>query len=123
MVGMREIARGLLCVGVAMMIAAVVGCTKIAPPTPLSQLNAQQSHGYYVFHTYCSMCHHDRTNEVLAGPALRGIFKKQYLNSGAPANDDTVMGTIQYGRGKMPAIGRAIAPQDRVDLLAYLHTL
>ena len=120
---MREIARGLLCVGVAMMIAAVAGCTKIAPPTPLSQLNDQQARGYYAFHTYCSQCHRDRTNDVLNGPSLRGIFKKQYLNSGAPANDQTVMGTILYGRGNMPAVGRNIAPDDRLDLLAYLHTL
>jgi mono/diheme cytochrome c family protein len=120
---MRTIARSLLCVGMAMMIAAVVGCTKIAPPTPLSQLNEQQGRGYYAFHTYCSQCHHDRTNDVLNGPALRGIFKKQYLNSGAPANDETVMGTILYGRGTMPAVGRNMAPDDRLDLLAYLHTL
>ncbi len=120
---MRQIARALLCVGVAMMIAAAAGCTKIAPPTPLAQLNSQQLRGYYTFHTYCSQCHHDRTNEVLNGPALRGIFKKQYLDSGAPANDERVMDTMLYGRGKMPAVGRNIAPDDRLDLLAYLHTL
>ncbi|HEV2620178.1 MAG TPA: cytochrome c [Acidobacteriaceae bacterium] len=120
---MRTKARALLCAGVAMMIWAAIGCSKIAPPTPLSQLNDQQLRGYYAFHTYCSQCHRDRTNDVLAGPALRGIFKKQYLNSGAPANDETVMGTILYGRGNMPAIGRNIAPDDRFNLLAYLHTL
>jgi mono/diheme cytochrome c family protein len=120
---MREIARGLVYVGVAMMFAAVVGCTKIAPPTPLSQLNDQQERGYYAFHTHCSQCHRDRTNDVLNGPSLRGIFKKQYLNSGAPANDETVMGTILYGRGNMPPQGRNVTPDERVDLLAYLHTL
>jgi mono/diheme cytochrome c family protein len=106
-----------------MMIAAAIGCTKIPPPTPLSQLNDQQARGYYAFHTYCSQCHRDRTNDLLNGPSLRSIFKKQYLNSGEPANDERVMETILYGRGAMPAVGRNIAPDARLDLLAYLHTL
>jgi mono/diheme cytochrome c family protein len=120
---MREIAKGLLCLGVAMMVAAAVGCTKLPPPTPLSELNAQQSRGYDVFHAQCAQCHNDRTNDPLNGQSLRGIFKKQYLDSGAPANDDRVLETILYGRAMMPALGNRITPQEREDLLAYLHTL
>ena len=36
---------------------------------------------------------------------LRGIFKKQYLSSGAPATDERVMSTIVFGYGIMPPIG------------------
>ncbi len=120
---MRRIATGLLCVGVAMLIAAVAGCTKLPPPTPISELNPQQTHGYNVYQARCVQCHNDRTNDPLNGQSLRGIFKKQYLASGAPANDDRVMDAILYGRSMMPALGGSMTPQERDDLLAYLHTL
>jgi mono/diheme cytochrome c family protein len=113
----------MLTAGVAMTIAAAVGCTKLPPPTPLSELNAQQMRGYDVYHAQCAQCHNDRTNEPLNGQSLRGIFKKQYLDSGAPANDDRAMSVIVYGRGMMPALGNRMSPQERDDLLAYLHTL
>ncbi len=120
---MRQIAVALLCVGVAMMITAAVGCTKLPPLTPLSELNPQQMSGHDVYQARCAQCHNDRTNQPLQGQSLRGIFKKQYLESGAPANDDRVLSVILYGRGMMPASGRGMTPQDREDLLAYLHTL
>ena len=107
--------------GVGMMLFA--GCKALPPPTPLDQLNAQQMHGHAVYQAHCAVCHADRTNDVLHGPALRGIFKQDYLPSGAPANDDRVMGTILLGRGMMPALGRTMDPQEREDLMAYLHTL
>lgn len=120
---MRRIAAGLLCCGVAMMIAAALGCTKLPPPTPLSQLNDQQMLGHDVFQQHCLQCHYDRVNQSLAGPTLRGVFKRQYLPSGAPANDDRVMSTIVFGYGIMPPMGRSMAPEERTALLAYLHTL
>jgi mono/diheme cytochrome c family protein len=120
---MKEFAKGVLCLGLAMMAAAAVGCTKLPPPTPLSELNPQQTHGYEEFQAHCAQCHNDRTNAPLNGQTLRGIFKKQYLDSGAPANDDRVMDAILYGRPMMPAVGSTMAPQERDDLLAYLHTL
>ena len=119
---MRQIAKALMRLGVAMMIAAAVGCTKLPPPTPLSELNAQQLSGHDVYRVRCAQCHNDRTNEPLQGQSLRGIFKKQYLESGAPANDERVLAVIVYGRGMMPAV-RGLTDQDREDLLAYLHTL
>ncbi len=120
---MRKIANGLLALGVAMMIAAAVGCTKLPPPTPLSELNPQQARGHDVYQVHCAQCHNDRTNEPLNGQTLRGIFKKQYLDSGAPANDERVMDAILYGRAMMPAMGNSMTPAERQDLLAYLHTL
>jgi mono/diheme cytochrome c family protein len=120
---MRQIAKGLLCAGLAITFAAAVGCTKIPPPTPLAELNPQQMRGHDVYQARCASCHNDRTNEPLNGQSLRGIFKKQYLESGAPANDDRVMDAVLYGRPMMPAVGRSMTPQERDDLLAYLHTL
>jgi mono/diheme cytochrome c family protein len=120
---MKRFASGLLSVGLAMMIAAAIGCTKIPPPTPLSELNPQQLHGHDVFDTRCANCHNDRNNNPLNGPSLMGIFKKQYLPSGAPANDDRVTAAIVYGYSLMPAMGSTMTPDERADLLAYLHTL
>ena len=109
--------------GALIFAAAIAGCTKLAPPTPLSELNPQQMSGHDVFQAYCAQCHNDRTDDSLNGQSLRGVFKKQYLESGAPANDDRVMDAVLYGRAMMPALGSQMTPQQRVDLLAYLHTL
>jgi mono/diheme cytochrome c family protein len=123
MVNMKRIAAVMFCLGVAMVIAAAVGCTKLPPPTPISELNPQQTRGYNVYQERCAQCHNDRSNDPLNGQSLRGIFKKQYLASGAPANDDRVMDAVLYGRAMMPALGGSMTPQERDDLLAYLHTL
>jgi mono/diheme cytochrome c family protein len=102
---------------------AVAGCKRLPPPTPLDQLNAQQMSGHAVFATHCATCHADRTNAALHGPPLLGVFKKPYLPSGAPANDDRVTDTVMHGHGLMPAMGNTMDQQDMDDLLAYLHTL
>ncbi len=104
-------------------VLALAGCKSIPPPTPLAQLDQPQTHGHAVYQAHCAVCHADRTNDLLHGPALRGIFKKEYLPSGAPANDDRVMATILHGRNMMPPMGNTMDPGERDDLLAYLHTL
>jgi mono/diheme cytochrome c family protein len=105
--------------------AAVVlaGCKSVAPPTPLEQLNVQQTQGHAVFQARCAVCHYDRKSGDLHGPALVGMFKKPALPSGAPANDERVTATILNGHGLMPAMGNTMDQQDLEDLLAYLHTL
>lgn len=100
----------------------LAGCHSAAPPVPLDQLNAQQARGHQVFQLRCAQCHNDRTSDPLHGPALRGLYKKPYLPSGAPANDERVTATVLHGRNLMPAQPDA-DPQDITDLLAYLHTL
>jgi mono/diheme cytochrome c family protein len=92
------------------------------PPTPLSQLSAQQTRGHQVFVTRCSLCHYDRQADTLHGPSLISIFKKPYLHSGAPANDQNVTRTILNGRNLRPA-QQDLDPADLDDLLSYLHTL
>ena len=98
------------------------GCHSTPPPTPLDQLNSQQMHGHQVFETHCGQCHYDRSSESLHGPPLIGLFKKPYLHSGAPANDERVTVTIRQGHGLMPA-QPDFDPTDLDDLLAYLHTI
>jgi mono/diheme cytochrome c family protein len=101
----------------------LLGCGPSGPPpTPLNQLNQQQMHGYYVFQSNCARCHDDRDSDSLHGPSMLGVFKRQYLPSGAPANDERVRETILEGHGMMPAI-RTMDSQELTDLLAYLHSL
>lgn len=106
----------------ALLPLLLAGCHSTPPPVPLDQLNAQQAHGHEVFQAHCGQCHYDRDSGSLHGPPLLGVFKKPYLPSGAPANDDRVTVTILQGHGLMPAV-RDFDPQDLNDLLAYLHTL
>lgn len=106
----------------ALCAGLTTGCHSTPPPTPLDQLNAQQRAGYEAFQTHCALCHNERVNEPKNGPSLLGVFKKPYLPSGAPANDDRVSSTILHGRGMMPA--QPYLDPETVDaLLAYLHTV
>jgi mono/diheme cytochrome c family protein len=119
--------RGLrLCLGIVCALAcvtlALAGCRSYPPPTPLDQLTAQQAHGHEVYEQHCSICHYDRRDDSLHGPSLLSIYKKPYLHSGAPANDDRVTATILHGHNLMPAQPN-IDSDDLNDLLAYLHTL
>ena len=98
------------------------GCHSYPPPTPLNQLTAQESRGHEVFEQHCSLCHYDRRDDYLHGPSLLSMYKKPYLHSGAPANDNRVTTTILHGHGLMPPQPN-IADDDLSDLLAYLHTL
>jgi mono/diheme cytochrome c family protein len=51
------------------------------------------------------------------------VYRKKYLPSGAPANDERVTPVILRGRNMMPAYGNNLNDQQVQDLLAYLHTL
>jgi len=103
-------------------VLTLAGCHSVPPPKPIDQLNPQEARGYKVYQAHCAACHYDRVSEPLHGPPLRGIFKKQYLPSGAPANDERVSATVMHGRNLMPAQPQT-DPQELDDLLAYLHTL
>lgn len=118
--------RPLLYALLAPLYSLLLGCHSTPPPTPLEQLNAQQSSGHGIFQSRCAQCHYDREPGPLHGPSLISIFKKPYLPSGAPANDERVTATILHGRNMMPAqpnLDPAASPGDLNDLLAYLHTL
>jgi mono/diheme cytochrome c family protein len=104
-------------------VLALAGCKTSQPPKPLEQLTPQERAGHNVFLQQCSLCHDDRTGTAMKGPSLLNIYKKQYLPSGAPANDDRITNVVMHGRGMMPAIGGQLSTDDVADLLAYLKTL
>ena len=112
-----------LAAGLAMILAAAAGCHSYPPPKPLDQLTPQEARGHAVFQAQCAQCHYDRRDAALHGPPLVSLYKKQYLASGAPANDERVSSAVLHGRGMMPALGNKVDQQDLDDLLAYLHTL
>jgi mono/diheme cytochrome c family protein len=114
--------RGLFLAAALFAAVALAGCHSAPPPKPLDQLTEQEAHGHSLFQAHCAQCHYDRVSKPLHGPPLLGLFKKQYLPSGAPANDDRVSATVMHGRNLMPAQPDT-NPQELDDLLAYLHTL
>ena len=99
------------------------GCRSLPPSTPLAQLTPQQAAGRQVFEAHCARCHYPDSKQGLHGPGLFAIFRKPYLPSGAPANDERVTAVILHGRNLMPALGRSLDDQQLQNLLAYLHSL
>jgi mono/diheme cytochrome c family protein len=86
-------------------------------------LNAQQAAGRHLYQQTCAPCHDAHSVPGQNGPSLKGLFKKQFLPSGMPANERFVGQTILSGRNMMPAVGGSLTQQQLDDLLAYLHTL
>ncbi len=82
-----------------------------------------QAVGRHVFDANCARCHEPYSSRGRHGPSLHNLYKKQYLPSGMPANDDRITEVIVRGRVKMPAFGGTLE-QSQIDaLLAYLKTL
>ena len=86
-------------------------------------LTPQQAAGRHVYRQYCSGCHEAYTSRKLDAFALKGLYSKQYMPSGQPANDERVRHVIEQGRLTMPAFRDLLTPQDTDNLIAYLHTL
>lgn len=86
-------------------------------------LNAQQARGRRVYDARCAECHYAYSARDLRGPSMHGLFKKQYMTSGIPANDERVIDIIEMGRAKMPGFQNKLTVDQIADLVAYLHTL
>ena len=108
----------------AALLAFVVGCGEPAPKSDVELgLNAQQVSGRRIFERDCAACHNAYSSSGRKGPSLKGLYRKQFLPSGLPANDRFVEQTIVSGRGMMPPLGDPLTEQQVDDLVAYLHTL
>jgi mono/diheme cytochrome c family protein len=108
----------------AVALCVLAGCGPPLPPSkPLSELTTREASGHEVFVRACARCHHANDERSFHGPGLQGLYKRKYLQSGAPANDDRVTDVVLHGHGLMPAFGDKIDEQQLKDLLAYLHTL
>jgi mono/diheme cytochrome c family protein len=102
----------------------LAGCgPSLGPSKPVSELTPQEARGRAVYQQYCAGCHYANRTGDLHGPSLFGMYRKKYLPSGAPANDERVTPVILRGRKMMPAYGNDLSDQQLADLVAYLHTL
>lgn len=104
-------------------LAALTGCNSTPPPKPLTELSAQEQAGHAAYTARCGACHYDRQSGSLHGPSLLGVYKKPYLPSGAPSNDDRIRNTILHGRGNMPSLRGVIDDDEIRSILLYLRTL
>ncbi len=120
---MREFEKRILFLSAAAGMVFLSGCRSTPPSKPLDQLTPAETQGYAVFQSQCAACHYANREKPLHGPGLQGIFKKPYLPSGAPANDDRVRSTVLHGRNMMPGFGNVLDDRQMQDLVGYLHTL
>ena len=86
-------------------------------------LTPQQAIGRRVYDARCAECHYAYSKRELRGPSMHGLFQKQYMSSGIPANDERVIDIILMGRAKMPGFQNKLSVNQVADLVAYLHTL
>ena len=109
---------------VIVLLFSIVGCNAERRKSDAELgLNPQQAAGRRVYDRHCERCHEAYSSKDLQGPSLKHVYRKNYLPSGAPANDDRVTEVIKYGRAKMPGFGPVLTQQQVDDLIAYLHTL
>ncbi len=105
-------------------LGSLCACQSPAPKSDAELgLTPQQAAGRRVFQGRCAECHDAYSSRDLHGPSLKGVFKKPYLPSGTPANDDRMREVITLGRAMMPGFGRELTPDEITELIAYLHTL
>ena len=87
-------------------------------------LNPTQAIGRHIFDANCARCHEPYSSHGLHGPSLRNLYKKQYLPSGQPANDDRIS-EVDHARARQDALLRRKLSRtpSSTTLLAYLKTL
>ena len=120
----RRGTRLVLFVIVASVLLVVVGCDSEPRKSDAELgLTSQQALGRRVYDAHCAECHYAYSSRNLRGPSLHELYKKPFMSSGIPTNDERVTDIILLGRAKMPGFQQKITQQQLTDLLAYLHTL
>jgi mono/diheme cytochrome c family protein len=100
---------------------ALFGCAKGEGPS--RPLTTQEARGERLYQATCAACHRANSTDPLNGPGLKGLYKKPYLPSGAPTNDERVTEVIKHGRRMMPGYGQVYVDEQIAELVAYLKTL
>jgi mono/diheme cytochrome c family protein len=54
---------------------------------------------------------------------MTGLYRKPYMPSGAPANDERVAEVIRQGKRMMPGYAQTLDDAQIADLIAYLKSL
>lgn len=120
----KAASRSILAALILIALTALAGCESEPRKSDAELgLNAQQARGRRVYDARCAECHYAYSTRNLRGPSMHGLFKKQYMSSGIPANDERVIDIIEMGRAKMPGFQNKLTVDQIADLVAYLHTL
>jgi mono/diheme cytochrome c family protein len=121
----RQRARLFLVSAISLLAIATLSACDAEPRKTDAELglNPEQATGRRVYDSRCAECHYAYSTHNLRGPSLHGLFKKQFMTSGIPANDDRVLDIILLGRAKMPGFQNKLTQQQIDELMAYLHTL
>ncbi len=120
----KQASRSVLAVIIVIALTALAGCESEPRKSDAELgLNPQQVQGRRVYDARCAECHYAYSTRNLRGPSLHGLFQKQFMSSGIPANDDRVTDIILLGRAKMPGFRQKLTQEQLTNLLAYLHTL
>lgn len=107
-----------------LLAAAIVAGALIASPQPGHAAAADAAAGKKVFTDNCTACHSASTNQTIAGPGLKGLYKNPKLPAtGKPVNDANVRKQILNGGGGMPGFKGQLSDVDVDNLIAYLKTL
>ena len=99
----------------------LAGCSSLS--SQREPQTAEEIRGQRLFKSICATCHRADSTDPLNGPGMKGLYKKKFLPSGAPANDERVRDVIKMGRRTMPALGAAFDDRQINDIIAYLKTL
>ncbi|MCU0228110.1 MAG: cytochrome c [Bryobacterales bacterium] len=71
----------------------------------------------------CGVCHNVDSDEAKMGPSLQGLFKKEKLTNGKPANLETITTIIKQGGNGMPGYEDLLEADEMKNLIAYLRTI
>jgi mono/diheme cytochrome c family protein len=108
-----------------LLLLALVACQQDKSSWSDAQLGLtpQQASGRRSYQARCANCHEAYLDRPRNGPSMKDLYKKKYLPSGAPANDERVRDAILLGRPYMPGYQSVMDQRELEDLMAYLHTL
>lgn len=71
----------------------------------------------------CAICHNVDSDEAKMGPSLKGLFKKEKLQSGKAATEQNILAVIKEGGNGMPGYEDLLEADEMKNLIAYLRTI
>ena len=86
-------------------------------------LTAQQARGRRTYNARCANCHEAYLDKPRNGPSMKDLYRRPYLPSGAPSNDERMRDALLLGRPNMPGYRGILEERALQELIAYLHTL
>ena len=87
------------------------------------ELTPEQARGRRSYQARCANCHEAYLDKPRNGPSLKDLYRRPYLPSGAPSNDERVRDALLLGRPNMPGYRGVMDERELQDMMAYLHTL